>query len=364
MKKGKVQKNLLFFAFTVLLLVAVFSSSLISAATVKYDSQGDKLTINDDGSYVAVDSFGTTIATGDSLAKYSAASSYTLTSSPAVTSGKTAAQEAAAQRTLEEGGVLCSKLYDNTTSVTNQGFWWNQCTVWITGYDRANLGQNQITIMGQMIKWLILFLVFMMIYSGLTAVEFPSNTFLRIVMGIVVSFLATFLITTRELLTVMQGYTGLGIALAVFLPFLILGAVTFLTARTLSPIGIYLQKVLWIIFATYMVIKTVTLWWYLHAVHYVTAGLTPGQTADFFLYTKQLTAGEILMIQNVDPSVLFVLAVASIAAVIIMLSNKTINSWLAKEEVDATVQAKKHTMDLADARDRLEAESMKKGAKA
>ena len=200
----------------------------------------------------------------------------------------------------------------------------------------------------------------MMLYSIGKAVGFPSGTGMRVLLSIIIGFLITFFITNKELITIMQGYTGLGVTIAVFVPFFILGAFTIMTARMLSPVGIYLQKIIWIIFTVYMILKTSLLWVTMKA---IAAGTTAaGETVRVLgWFPVKVTPEVFTMAQNSDKGILITLIVASIAALFVMLGNNIVLRWFAKEELEAAIAAKKHQAELSSAYEKLQAEQMKKG---
>ena len=248
-------------------------------------------------------------------------------------------------------GVICDKLPTTWTSLQRM------CTVWLKP-QASDLGT-----IGELTKWFLLFLVVILIYAALAAADFPPNTLLRIIISVVVGLLATILITTEELITMLQGYTALGVTIGVALPFIIMGFFTIMVARSMSPIGIYLQKVLWVIFAGYMIIKT-----------FVLAGVvyggveTPANSGFYNLFGAswlhfKVGALSAAIAKGSDTGMLIILVIASIVALFVMLSNKLVIAWFAKENLDAAVQAKKQKIDLSDAYDTLRAQNMESNKK-
>lgn len=237
--------------------------------------------------------------------------------------------------------LVSANVCDDLSASNTWDWLGDKCALWLGGAEAADF-----TALGEMLKWLILIVVILMVYSALTSVQFPQSSIIRIVLSIIIGFLATFLITTEELITLMQGYTVMGVALAVFLPFFILGAFTILTARTLSPVGIYLQRVLWIIFSVYMVLKTAQLWWVL-------------KYPDETFLGMEISPVTQTIAENADPNMLIVLAIASIASVIIMLGNNIILRWFAKEEIEGEVLAQKSLLKRSQELRKAEAEAMK-----
>jgi len=259
--------------------------------------------------------------------------------------------ETQSTETVKSGGVICEYIESDT--------WKSRCTLWLGGLDR-NLGENDITIIGQMLKWILLFIIIILIYSAFNAAGFPEKTLLKIILSIVVGFMASFLITTRELLTMMQGYTALGVTLGVFLPFMILGFFTIMVAKSMNPIGIYLQKVVWIIFSVYLLIKTWTLWSFIDEANAGTLNVGQAYNVNilFFKIPVKITQSMLNMVNNSDQTILLALAIASIASLFIMLSNKLVIRWFAKEELDAAVQAESNKIRKSNAYDSIRAQEL------
>jgi len=354
MKKSVFDKRVL---FSLVLLISIFVAfSFVSALDSSYTMYDTNHYYKVVGSQVQwFDSEGASLGTTNNLAQLPPGIS-TSTSMPSDTSagtGVNSAGETTAAATVAAGGVVCGNIQNL--------FWAEKCSLWLGGWDTKNLGENQITVIGQMIKWIMLLLIIILIYAALASVDFPESRGLKITISIIVGFLATFLITSKELLTIMQGYTGLGVTIAVFLPFLILGAFTIMTARALSPIGIYLQKVMWIIYTVYMFFKTITLWLAMNA---LAAGgnvaIVGSKLSIWGMYNIPVSQELIIMAQNSDKGMLIVLLVASVAALVVMLSNNVIARWFAKEEYEALTQAERNKLEKSRIYDTLRAEEIEK----
>jgi hypothetical protein len=260
-----------------------------------------------------------------SLAAVSAQQNYVSNDPTIAGSNELPGPNASASSTTSNQSLGCDK-------IPNQ-FLREQCKVWLTGFESDKADINQ---MGQIIKWIFLFLIVIMIYSALEFGKFPDQMWLRWVVAILVGFLATFFITTRELLTAMQGYTALGITLAVFFPILILGFFTLVVATRANPIGILLQKIMWIIFSGWLLIKTWILWALLNPAEGEIVAV--GQNVSvLWNFTKiEVTQGLLTMAQNSDKSMLLTLMVVSIACIIVMvLSNKPLIRWIGHEMTEA-----------------------------
>ena len=105
------------------------------------------------------------------------------------------------------------------------------------------------------VKWLFLILIAALIFSILTNLSFPENSFIRIITSIIISFLATFLITPDELFGILISYSALGITISLFFVIAILLFLTIVTAKVANPIGIFFTRILWLIYSIYITLK-------------------------------------------------------------------------------------------------------------
>lgn len=343
MKKGAGVKRVIPLLILSLLLVSIFAvfalTSFVTADTIKYNSAGEKLTIHADGGWDIIDKDSQIVDAGTPGSSYP--SSFNLDSAPIAGSSATKS-------------VFCDSLSSP---------WKERCALWLGG--PSGMGEGDLTLVGQLIKWIILILIIMIIYSALHTIELPSNTPLQIIISIVLGFLVTFFITTNELLTLMQGFSTLGIAIAVFIPFIVLAAISVMVAKSLSPIGIYVQKILWVIYTVYLLIKTFTLWGLMNAdAGVVNNAATTNSTVQIWgFYHYPVDKATALLVQHADKGVLVMLVIVSLVSLAIMLSNKVVLAWFAKEELDAAIQSEKNKISKSNAYDALRAEELDKNKK-
>jgi hypothetical protein len=221
--------------------------------------------------------------------------------------------------------------------------------------------------LGELLKWLVLILVIILIYSALSFVNFPENGIAKIAIAIIVGFLATFLITTAELLTSLQSYTALGVTLTLFFPIMILGFFTIVVATKGNPVGIFLQKIMWVIYSVYLFIKTGIL--YLFKLYYVTnpkpgikfPAYWPKGLKEFGvdLMSKFATNETINSLGRYDAGMLLTLLISAIAVFFIMVpGNKIVRTWFAQQKIDAEIESKKAKITRSDARDKINAKAM------
>ena len=227
----------------------------------------------------------------------------------------------------------------------------------------GKIDSDQVDSIGAIIKWAILALIVLLIYSALAFVKFPESATLRLIISIVVGFLATFFITTEELITAMQSYTALGIAMTVFFPIMILGFFTLVVASKANPIGIYLQRILWLIYSIYLFFRAGILLLLKNAYNVFDAAgkttLTAGTKTYWGFINVNLTQGVINSLEKYDTTMLITLVVVAIAVFIIMvISNKPIIAWFAKEKREAEIEGQKATIARSKAYDKARSEAM------
>ena len=233
-------------------------------------------------------------------------------------------------------------------------------------------------VIGVLLKYIFLFLIIILIYSALASAKFPKNVFLRFLIAIIAGFLVTFMISKEEIITAMTSYTALGIALIVFFPILVLGFFTLVVACKASPMGIFIQRILWLIYSVYLFIKAGTVAWLKYSmttngvVESFDIAATEGQAASKVLqYGNGKVVSPIIQFfvgknvdvlnsfENADNTILIILFVVAIAVFVIMVvSEKPIIAWLAKEKIEAEVEAQKSTIERSKAYDKARAEAM------
>ncbi|MEM3074384.1 MAG: hypothetical protein QW727_00350 [Candidatus Pacearchaeota archaeon] len=281
-----------------------------------------------------------------------------------------AAEEATSSQLSPTQPVNCSKphvglsgqLYDDSLG---KGNLINLIATKLCIWESGNLGVEGFTL-----KYFFLILVVILIYSALSYVNFPDTfsnqaggSFVRFLISLIVGILSTFAITTPELLSMLQSYTALGVTLSLFFPIMVLMFFSLVTSRKASPIGIFGQKILWMIYSIYLFIKSVLLYYVSSAISKGklevisdsnTINLTEHPTLKFFL-------GEAPKVSLNDNTITIILLIMAISVfVIFVLGNKYVIAWIAKEERDAEIEAQKSMLERSHAYDKLRAEEMKR----
>jgi len=196
----------------------------------------------------------------------------------------------------------------------------------------ANLGkwlrtwEKGETVSSIFLKYLFLILIIILVFSALSYSRFPESSIARIVIAIAVGFLSTIMIQPEELIAMVSSYTAMGAAFILFLPILILGFFTLVVSTKVAPVGIVIQRLLWLFYSLYL---------------FVTSGGALAMSIskikstsfiykffEFFGIEKPPQAGGelILAILFVSSIIIFVVAV---------LYNKSIVRWGAEEMRDA-----------------------------
>ena len=216
---------------------------------------------------------------------------------------------------------------------------------------------------GNMMKWLLLFIVIILVYAALSSAEFPEGTTARVTISVIVGFLATFAITTQELITMLTSYTALGVTFAVFLPLVILGFFTMMIAKKMNPVGIYVQKIAWLIYSVYLFLKTGLL--------LILSYEAEGSTSQYVILARKIfnpilptEAEAVNLLTTYNKQMLFVLAIVSIAVFVFMVWKKDyVDAWIAREAIESEKEAYKNLSERSREKMKVDAETMQKGAK-
>lgn len=258
--------------------------------------------------------------------------------------------------------------------------------LWLKG--GKNLTQGELDNVGNILKYLLLFMIIILIYAAMTSARFPKNWVLRAVFSFIVGVLATFMITTKELIALMNSYTALGLALGTFIPILVLVMITIFVASSFNPVGIFASRLLWAAYSLFLFFKTALVWL---ASRYLTVASTStpgeyilktlpgvkgvpsyitfllGQTSvtdaagntRYFL-TRGAEESLTRSLSTSDPTVLFILAMLSIFIFIFMVIKANwIYEWIDKTKRESEVSAARSIKKRADDMDKIQAERLK-----
>ncbi len=255
---------------------------------------------------------------------------------------------------------------ERTSELTTLG-WPEWLATRIATWELGAIGDQGLA--GTTLKYFVLALIILLVYSALTYANFPDSYgsfggagLVRFLISLIVGLIATFAITTSELLTMMQSYTALGITLSLFFPILILAFFTLVTARAASPIGIFAQKILWAIYSFYLFLKT--------SLYLIIANSNgnektdflklewPVDVANFFIGEEakgQITSG------TFDPVILTIMLIVSIVVFFIfVIQNKAVDAWITKEARDAEIEAEKAKLERSHSYDELRSQQMQR----
>jgi hypothetical protein len=209
-------------------------------------------------------------------------------------------------------------------------------------------------------KWLILFLVVLLIYSGMEMADFPpgkKNNALRFIIATIMGLLITVMITQQELLTMMQSYKAAGIAISILIPMIALGFVTFAVAISLNGFGIVLQRIAWGIFSVFLFIRTALAVFVKLRIESESLSWITG-LRDFVL--KHVTQETKDALQGLDGSITLILLVVSILVFWFMvIKNDQIISWIAGSKRTADLERYADTQERASAKNKMDAEQTK-----
>lgn len=197
--------------------------------------------------------------------------------------------------------------------------------------------------MASVAKLFLLFLVIILVFSALNSADFPESDIVKVLLSFIVGFLGTVLISNNEVISILQSYSALGITLTLFFPIIILGFLSVVVASKANPIGIYLQRIMWLIYSLYLFIRFGFL---------LLAKAVEGKTGDSYDGVKKLIEFFIKDASKIqtDNTIITILFLVSIVVFIFfVLMNKHFIKWLAEEKTEAASLAHKTKLDKAKA---------------
>ncbi len=240
------------------------------------------------------------------------------------------------------------------TSSGTGNFWQERYDLWLHGYSSTNFN-----LAGETLKWLVLLLIIALVYSALAQAQFPDNMIARLVVALVIGILATFLLTSEDLLTAMQSYSALGMTLLLFFPFLILGFFTIVTASAANPFGIFIQKILWVIYSIYLILNSLII---LVLMNTKTGGNAFWSFFKDYLVTPLLggQASPALnqAVANANGVALVVMIIAAIVALTITRGDNFLIAWLASQKAEADILKEKMKVKRSSGYDKIRSDEV------
>ncbi len=204
-------------------------------------------------------------------------------------------------------------------------------------------GTADVGAMASVAKLFLLFLVIILVFSALNSADFPESDIVKVLLSFVVGFLGTVLISNNEVISILQSYSALGVTLTLFFPILILGFFSVVVASKANPIGIYLQRIMWLIYSIYLFIRSGFL---------LLARVVSDKTGDGYESARNVIAFFIKDASKIqtDNTILTILLLVSVAVFIFfVIMNKHFIKWLAEEKTEAASLAHKTKLDKAKA---------------
>ena len=101
-------------------------------------------------------------------------------------------------------------------------------------------------------KYGFIFVITILIWASLTAGNFPKQKFLRLIISVIVAFLAISFIKTNELLAIFTGYSAAGMAIVAIIPFIFLIPLSATLIIRGGKIGSSLSRFLWLLFILFL----------------------------------------------------------------------------------------------------------------
>ena len=161
-------------------------------------------------------------------------------------------------------------------------------------------------------------------------------------------------ISQEELIALMVSYTALGTAIILFFPIAILIFFTIVVSAKGSPMGIFMQKILWIIYSVFLFIKSMFgLWanWVVKNSSYgagtvLSNGEINNSLITFFVGNSTQATTTITQGTGGANIILLIMLIVSIAIFIITIwkGNDIVVAWLAEQDRKADAEKQKDTI--------------------
>ena len=259
-----------------------------------------------------------------------------------------------------------------TTSAVG-GWFSEKWNLWVHGSEslKDSAGRKLVT---ETLKYFLLVLVVLLAYAALSYASFPDSAILRVILSVVLGFLATFLVTSQELLTILNSYTALGLTLFAFLPIAILGFFSIIVAAKGDPIGIYVQKLMWLAYSLFLFFKgaVVVAANFFFTGKFDSAGVlrdvipkvtttnsTLYKIMSPFLPNSQGTGTTAALTSDFTTGVVLVCLAIGIF-VIMVLGNDYVFAWIDSEKRKSEIKAHTSRMERSHAYDKMRSDAMKK----
>lgn len=213
------------------------------------------------------------------------------------------------------------------------------------------------------LKYFFLILVIMLIYAALAYVNFPDTFgggggFVRFIIATVVGIIATFAISSAELLTILQSYTALGLTLTIFFPIMIVVFFNLVVASAGNPIGIFTTRIIWLIYSGFLFFKSISIVLIKWGSINIDVASLRCKIANFFVGEQVMRD---VVANKYDNTISLILLLVSIAIfVIFVVKGRGVDEWIAKEKRNAEIEVKKAELERSRAYDTLRSEEMKR----
>jgi len=210
---------------------------------------------------------------------------------------------------------------------------------------------------GGTIKILLLFIIVGIIFSALGFMNFPENAGIRFVLSAVVGFLATSFIDPQEIAAAMVSYRALGIAVILFLPIMVLGAITFQVIIKQQFIGIVLQRILWLVYSIYLFARSAFPYIWEKTLEFGLDEIDNG----FVVTIKSVITKIVGDVSAQDPLILGIQAVVAVVLFWVMfVKNDVVKKWLLDSKFNDQIEKIKGQLRKSREYDKAKSESFDK----
>jgi len=204
------------------------------------------------------------------------------------------------------------------------------------------------------IKVLLLFIIVGIIFSAFGFMNFPENAGIRFALSAIVGFLVTSFINPNEIAAAMVSYRALGIAIILFLPIIVLGAITFQVIIKGQFVGVVLQRILWLIYSIYLFGRSAFPYIWRETLQTSFESFKNKWVVTFTTSVNKMT--ETASAQ--DPFILFIQAIVAVVLFWVMfVKNEAVKKWLLDSKFNDQIEKIKGQLRKSREYDKAKAES-------
>jgi len=244
----------------------------------------------------------------------------------------------------------------------DSSYWKKQLVLWINGVRLDNEGD--VKSVSLFLRFSLLLIVIMLIFSSLESLRFPDNVAVRFIIAILTGVISVLFIPMTAIISAMSSYSAMGMAFIIFFPIMILGFFTYMVILRANAVGIFLQRILWLIYSLYLFFQSFRAWAANQLVEGAASGTLSGENLSYVLIKFSSKDSVTNIANNTDSTTSLILLFTAIAVFIIMvLGNKKVREYMDEQIRESAKTAMESIINKAKEYDRTKAKAFEDAAK-